>query len=220
MKIESLLNPSVDKGNYTGSSQSQHKLMLSSLPSQSCKNTLGYTIAPMKIWCGQYLRAQHTSQRTISAVPANLHTSGASRNSLQLHYHNHSQFILYRPPDLASFSQKLSQRHRFHYSTSRTDSADLRRSPRPKYEEEEMDFIWYHRVDLCQQWKKVHESFNYQFPTRQRLGFQGLQSKFYRFIKQKKCPTPRELRRTRDCATFDSRSYSPQFGVAEWAAPG
>lgn len=105
-----------------------------------------------------------------------------------------------------------------------------------------MYFIWYHRVDLCQEWKEVRESFNRQFPARQRRGFQGIQCKFYRFIKEKKCPTLREQRRMRDgeflrqevSAQSSSTSGSgsglpsppssaggfgggaPQFGVVEW----
>ncbi|KAL4806437.1 hypothetical protein BDV18DRAFT_160505 [Aspergillus unguis] len=75
---------------------------------------------------------------------------------------------------------------------------DRRRAPRPKYEEEEMYFIWYHRVDLGQEWREVRESFNRQFPQRQRAGFQGIQCKFYRFIKDKNVPTLREQRRMRD----------------------
>lgn len=114
-------------------------------------------------------------------------------------------------------------------TTSSAAAADRRRPPRPKYEEEEMYFIWYHRVDLCQEWKEVRESFNRQFPNRQRSGFQGIQCKFYRFIRDKKCPTLREQRRLRDgeflggsspTHTQSPRQMSdmgpPKFGVVEW----
>lgn len=107
-------------------------------------------------------------------------------------------------------------------SSKSTTVAQRRRPPRPKYEEEEMYFIWYHRVDLSQEWKEVRESFNRQFPTRQRRGFQGIQCKFYRFIKEKKCPTLREQRRMRD-SEFISQNGSnchevrPRFGVVQWA---
>jgi hypothetical protein len=84
-----------------------------------------------------------------------------------------------------------------------------------------MYFIWYHRVDLCQEWKEVRESFNRQFPSRQRRGFQGIQCKFYRFIKEKKCPTLREQRRMRDGEFLREGSglvdsAAPRFGVVEW----
>ncbi|KAL2006352.1 hypothetical protein VTN00DRAFT_10006 [Thermoascus crustaceus] len=106
-------------------------------------------------------------------------------------------------------------------SSNSTTVSERRRPPRPKYEEEEMYFIWYHRVDLSQEWKEVRESFNKQFPTRQRRGFQGIQCKFYRFIKEKKCPTLREQRRMRD-GEFIARNGSkysetlPRFGVVQW----
>lgn len=88
-----------------------------------------------------------------------------------------------------------------------------------------MYFIWYHRVDLCQEWKEVRESFNRQFPSRQRRGFQGIQCKFYRFIKEKKCPTLREQRRMRDgdflregsAGSMGEASGKPKFGVVEWS---
>lgn len=86
-----------------------------------------------------------------------------------------------------------------------------------------MYFIWYHRVDLCQEWKEVRECFNRQFPARQRRGFQGIQCKFYRFIREKKCPTLREQRRMRDGEFLREQgpstvaeSGAPKFGVVEW----
>jgi hypothetical protein len=88
-----------------------------------------------------------------------------------------------------------------------------------------MYFIWYHRVDLCQEWKEVREAFNRQFPDRQRRGFQGIQCKFYRFIKEKKCPTLREQRRMRDgeflregasAALAGDHGAAPKFGVREY----
>ncbi|RJE22557.1 hypothetical protein PHISCL_05103 [Aspergillus sclerotialis] len=97
-------------------------------------------------------------------------------------------------------------------------ATDRRRPPRPKYEEEEMYFIWYHRVDLGQEWKEVRECFNRQFPNRPREGFQGIQCKFYRFIKEKKCPTVREQRRMRDGEFLQGSQRdrsAPRFGVVE-----
>jgi hypothetical protein len=79
-----------------------------------------------------------------------------------------------------------------------------------------MYFIWYHRVDLCQKWKEVRENFNRQFPNRQRRGFQGIQCKFYRFIKEKNCPMPRKWRRMREGSTMTD-SGAPRFGVVQWA---
>ncbi|KAJ6189069.1 hypothetical protein N7519_003977 [Penicillium mononematosum] len=176
-------------------------------------------------------RSQHAS------IPSNRHS-----------YHQPSpsfppkpkllMFFSYRPSDnRASTSRTQSSlsapsspdpyhsRERYSsVSSSSSTNGDRRRPPRPKYEEEEMYFIWYHRVDLCQEWKEVREAFNRQFPNRQRRGFQGIQCKFYRFIKEKKCPTLREQRRMRDgeflregaSASVGDHGGAPKFGVREY----
>lgn len=117
-------------------------------------------------------------------------------------------------------------------TTSSSSIPDRRRPPRPRYSEEEMYFIWYHRIDLCQEWKEVRECFNRHFPHRQRSGFQGIPCKFYRFIRDKKCPTLREQRWMHDGEFLHQGStlktnYNnyypvvseigpPKFGVIEW----
>ncbi|KAI1956554.1 hypothetical protein LOZ58_006273 [Ophidiomyces ophidiicola] len=120
----------------------------------------------------------------------------------------------------ASTSPRPNHRERFpSVSSGSSTTAERRRPPRPKYEEEEMYFIWYHRVDLRQEWKQVRESFNTQFPDRQRNGFQGIQCKYYRFIKEKKCPTLREQRRQRNGESGGPRQPhddSPIYGVIRW----
>ncbi|KAL4885329.1 hypothetical protein BJY04DRAFT_180657 [Aspergillus karnatakaensis] len=155
--------------------------------------------------------------------PYSQHTTPSSHSQ-----DHHSSFMPYRPRSTDSSPEAYS-RDRYDSvssssSTNNGPTGDRRRAPRPKYEEEEMYFIWYHRVDLCQEWKEVRESFNRQFPNRQRSGFQGIQCKFYRFIKEKKCPTLREQRRMRDGEFLRQESSSagfggggaPQFGVVEW----
>ncbi|KAL4938089.1 hypothetical protein BDV06DRAFT_201765 [Aspergillus oleicola] len=165
------------------------------------------------------------------------------------YHHHHHSFNPYRHPSSrsrsnASSPEPYASRDRYDsvssssstngdggpspHGHSHSSAGDRRRPPRPKYEEEEMYFIWYHRVDLCQEWKEVRESFNRQFPARQRSGFQGIQCKFYRFIKEKKCPTLREQRRMRDgeflrqesvpmpASTGSFHGGAPQFGVVEW----
>ncbi|CDM36322.1 hypothetical protein DTO013E5_6778 [Penicillium roqueforti] len=106
-------------------------------------------------------------------------------------------------------------------SSASSTNGDRRRPPRPKYEEEEMYFIWYHRVDLSQEWKEVRAAFNRQFHDRQRSGFQGIQCKFYRFIKEKKCPTLREQRRMRDGeflreGASAAHGATPKYGVRQY----
>ncbi|KKK12673.1 hypothetical protein P175DRAFT_0510060 [Aspergillus ochraceoroseus IBT 24754] len=130
-------------------------------------------------------------------------------------------FMPYRPRSTESSPGGYSRDRYDSVSSSSSNAPERRRPPRPKYEEEEMYFIWYHRVDLCQEWKEVRESFNRQFPSRQRRGFQGIQCKFYRFIREKKCPTLRQQRRMRDGEFLRkgsglAESNGPRFGVVEW----
>lgn len=135
-------------------------------------------------------------------------------------HHADQQFLNYKPNSPLSSPDYYSRdRHDSVSSSSSTNAADRRRPPRPKYEEEEMYFIWYHRVDLSQEWREVRESFNRQFPNRPRDGFQGIQCKFYRFIKEKNCPTVREQRRMRDGEFLQGsprERRAPTFGVIEW----
>jgi hypothetical protein len=117
-----------------------------------------------------------------------------------------------------------TQRYRYErfdsVSSSSTNPAERRRPPRPKYDEEEMYFIWYHRVDLEEEWKEVQERFNRQFPRRGRAerNTQGIQCKFYRFIKYKNCPNVREQRRTKDGQFFarERARELPDYGVVQW----
>lgn len=55
------------------------------------------------------------------------------------------------------------------------------RAPRPKYEEQQAFFIWYHRTDLGEAWNQVLREFERQFHHRRHKG--GLQCKFYRLLK-------------------------------------
>jgi hypothetical protein len=86
-----------------------------------------------------------------------------------------------------------------------------------------MYFVWYHRIDLCWPWKEIRESFNGQFPNHLPPSFHALQCKFYRFIKDKKCPTMREQchiykgKSKYDVGIFGSDSSSPRYGVVKWA---
>lgn len=83
-----------------------------------------------------------------------------------------------------------------------------------------MYFIWYHRIDLEEDWKECAEAFNRQFPSPQGRNVQGIQCKFYRFINSKRCPTVREQRRLKDGELVTGRRSHgerlPQYGVVEW----
>lgn len=134
---------------------------------------------------------------------------------------SHKEMALTRQ---SGFDNRDSGQYRYErfdsVSSTSTNPTESRRPPRPKYDEEEMYFIWYHRVDLEKEWKEVQECYSRQFPGRQRRGIQGIQCKFYRFIKEKRCPTVREQRRLRDgefMARGRSRCQSlPRYGVVEW----
>ncbi|CAG7950118.1 unnamed protein product [Penicillium nalgiovense] len=226
MKIDALLNP----GDGDISPRSQHASIPSNRhsyhqPSPSFPSSPNY-------W---YNRSYHdTSPGALS------NTTATTQSSTNHSVTGPSQmFFSYRPSsdNRASLSRTQSSlsapsspdpyhsRERYSsVSSSSSTNGDRRRPPRPKYEEEEMYFIWYHRVDLCQEWKEVREAFNRQFPNRQRRGFQGIQCKFYRFIKEKKCPTLREQRRMRDgeflregaSASMGDHGGAPKFGVREY----
>ncbi|KAJ5874425.1 uncharacterized protein N7529_002855 [Penicillium soppii] len=196
-----------------------------------------------KHWHSRYY---NTSPGALSSAKAATHSSTNSSypQSPYPPQHQHQMFVSYHHNKQSHGSPSTNQssisapsspdpysRERFSSvsSTSSTNGSDRRRPPRPKYEEEEMYFIWYHRVDLCQEWKEVREAFNRQFPDRQRRGFQGIQCKFYRFIKEKKCPTLREQRRMRDgeflregataaLTGAGDVSGAPKFGVREYTS--
>lgn len=232
MKIDSLLNPptdSTDRVYPSGSPYSRH----ATLPSLHSNYTHppGYPSSPNGYWYGRYSGYHDTSPSAAST--ATTHVSSSSSASMPQHQHqhhsaHHNTFMPYHPGgSITSSPDPYQPRERCDSVSSFSSTSggtDRRRPPRPKYEEEEMYFIWYHRVDLHQEWREVRESFNRQFPARQRRGFQGIQCKFYRFIKDKKCPTLREQRRMRDGSFMsdgtslanESRGGKPQFGLVEW----
>ncbi|KAJ5849337.1 hypothetical protein N7534_008026 [Penicillium rubens] len=228
MKIDTLLNP----GDGDISPCSQHASIPSNRssyhqPSPSFPSSPNY-------W---HNRSYHNTR------PGALSNTTATTQSSSTNNHHSvtgpsQMFFTYRPSPNAnrtsaswiqsslsapSSSDLYYPRERYSSISSSSTKGGRRRSPRPKYNEEEMYFIWYHRVDLCQEWKKVRDAFNRQFPNRQRCGFQGIQCKFYRFIKQNKCPTLREQRSMRDgeflsegvSASMGDHGTAPKFGVRE-----
>lgn len=67
-------------------------------------------------------------------------------------------------------------------SSRATQSSATVRAPRPKYEEQQAFFIWYHRTDLSEPWDQVLREFGRQFHHRRPKG--GLQCKFYRLLEE------------------------------------
>lgn len=157
------------------------------------------------------------------------HDEHRHQTSKRIHYDSSEG---HRSPTIADDGNKIQQQGSAGYryerfdsvsSTSSTTISERRRAPRPKYTDEEMYFIWYHRVDLDEEWRDCTDAFNKQFPGqgRSERNTQGIQCKFYRFINAKKCPTVREQRRLKD-GEFMARGRStrgrllPKFGVVEW----
>ncbi|KAJ5779206.1 hypothetical protein N7457_006926 [Penicillium paradoxum] len=234
MKIDALLNPG-DGDSCTDSPRSQH----ASIPTRHSYHQPSPSFPPSpNYWYGRnYHDTSPGAQSNITATTQSSINSATINHAHQQQSHQ-QMFFTYRPSSnrgststnpsplsTPSSPDPYHSRERFSsVSSSSSTNGDRRRPPRPKYEEEEMYFIWYHRVDLCQEWKEVREAFNRQFPDRQRRGFQGIQCKFYRFIKEKKCPTLREQRRMRDgeflregaSAALAGDPSGPKFGVRQY----
>ncbi|PGH14639.1 hypothetical protein AJ79_02974 [Helicocarpus griseus UAMH5409] len=217
ISIGALLNPSGDNNSDTSSIPPTSPLPHDSYHYYQQQQQHHYSSHP-------YQQSHYHSSRNLS--------NGQGTDRQMGGYSDYPQ-----PPRSTSVNSSpgLYPRERFpSVSSSSSAIVERRRPPRPKYDEEEMYFIWYHRVDLRQEWKEVRESFNAQFPNRQRNGFQGIQCKYYRFIKEKNCPTLREQRRRRSgggsggngsgnaSSGSDGNSDGnfnedlPQYGVIRW----
>ncbi|KAL8802049.1 MAG: hypothetical protein Q9182_004062 [Xanthomendoza sp. 2 TL-2023] len=86
-----------------------------------------------------------------------------------------------------------------------------RREFRPTYTEEEVHFIWYHRVDLGWEWKEVLNAFHSQFPGRLR-GASGIQCKYYRHLEGHGIPQVRQ----RDRKAMASQEYGIRARTGLW----
>jgi hypothetical protein len=75
-----------------------------------------------------------------------------------------------------------------------------RREFRHPYQQEEVHFIWYHRVDLAMEWPELREAYTRQFPDRRRNGYQGMQCKYYRCTDASGIPKSRERNRSSQTA--------------------
>ncbi|KAH0537432.1 hypothetical protein FGG08_005785 [Glutinoglossum americanum] len=92
-----------------------------------------------------------------------------------------------------STSSSFARSHGREYSKSLSpQTARERRESRPAYQVEEDTFIWYHRDDLGMQWNDVSKAYNAQFPSRPRIGRQGIQSRYYRVLEVEGVPKIRK----------------------------
>lgn len=86
-----------------------------------------------------------------------------------------------------------------------------RRSFRPTYSEEEVDFIWYHRVDLRWEWADILSAFNYQFPERNSREVGGIQCKYYRHLENHGLPQVRRRDRTAAVEHYGMRANTGRW---------
>ena len=87
-----------------------------------------------------------------------------------------------------------------------------RRANRPKYSVEEEAFIWFHRVDLDQEWDTVVRAFNRQFRRSHRRDKSGLECKLYRVLNHYGVPQIREWRRRGNRMVQEVTTY---YGIIE-----
>ncbi|KAJ5144358.1 hypothetical protein N7476_004834 [Penicillium atrosanguineum] len=171
---------------------------------------------------GRYSASPDNKIGAASATPVMVQEGGISLTV----QHSHQNSISRRLSKPADFSQNLcpsQKRSDWSETGLHAERAQRRGSHREEYEEEEMHFIWYHRVDLRWQWKWIREKFNREFSSHKPRSFQGLQCKFYRFIKGMKSHTSREQypvhnsKPQNDGACFGNDIHSPHLNLDEWA---
>jgi hypothetical protein len=101
-------------------------------------------------------------------------------------------------------------------STS-TQSSEGAASPprgnRPKYSAEEEAFIWFHRVDLRQEWDTIAHDFNQQFRHSHFRHKSGLECKLYRVLGAHRVPQIREWRKRGNQGVEEAITY---YGIVEW----
>ncbi|KAI4211810.1 MAG: hypothetical protein LQ351_005451 [Letrouitia transgressa] len=95
---------------------------------------------------------------------------------------------------MSSSSRSPSPRDRINHRRlqRRSRNSRERREFRPTYSEEEINFIWYHRVDLGYDWNHVLLAFDAQFPNGQRRDVGGIQCKYYRHLENYGVPQVRQ----------------------------
>lgn len=86
-----------------------------------------------------------------------------------------------------------------------------RRTFRPTYSEEEIDFIWYHRVDLGWEWNEILRAFNFQFPDRITREVGGIQCKYYRHLENNGLPQVRRRVRTASIEEYGMRAHTGRW---------
>ena len=110
--------------------------------------------------------------------------------------------------DLSQHSCRTDQSRRAHNgnrsrrasSSSSGSRTRERRAFRPTYSDEEVYFIWYHRIDLGYDWQDINRAYNAQFPERPRQRIGGIQCKYYRYCEEFGVPKVRNRDRAASAA--------------------
>ena len=96
--------------------------------------------------------------------------------------------------------QAHDNRRRRTSSSSSGSRTRERRAFRPTYSDEEVYFIWYHRIDLGYDWQDINRAYNAQFPDRPRQRIGGIQCKYYRYCEEFGVPKVRNRDRAASAA--------------------
>ncbi|KAJ5117347.1 hypothetical protein N7448_010979 [Penicillium atrosanguineum] len=167
---------------------------------------------------GRYSVSPDNGIGAASATPVMAQTGGINLTM----QHSHSR-RLSKPANSSQNLRPSEKRLNWSETILHPGRTQRRGSHREEYEEEEIQFIWYHRVDLRWQWKWIREKFNREFSSHKPRSFHGSQCKFYRFIKEMKSPTlcdqyPVHNGKSRNTgAYFGNVRRSPYLHFDEWA---
>jgi hypothetical protein len=89
------------------------------------------------------------------------------------------------------------------HGINKDSSKPHKRAHRPRYKDEEIDFVWYMRDCRARNWRDILDSFNHQFPDRRRHSLQSIQCMLYRFKKEQGLPSLRKQRRFHEGQKID-----------------
>lgn len=172
--------------------------------------------------CGSQPRVSHSSdypRRRSVAIQDLLNPVGEDNNRSVLH--QPERHFDYTSSDQGQSSSRHSSVDRESLVSVQSRTSSGRRSPprghgrrefRPTYTEEEVHFIWYHRVDLGWEWKEVLNAFHSQFPAGKSRGASGIQCKYYRHLEGHGIPQVRQ----RDRKAMAAQEYGIRARTGLW----
>ena len=151
------------------------------------------------------LNDSNTDRARQSTSYTNLLPIRRRSDASSLHMTTHSGPALTRPRTSSSSSPTQS---------SERKASNPRRANRPKYSREEEAFIWFHRVDLAQEWDMVVRAFNDRFLHSHPRVKSGLECKLYRVLSHYGVPQIREWSKRDDRMVEEVTGYY-NFGIIE-----